>query len=283
MTDTETQVEVTPENRDVYDMGYTDGLTNRMNKARAKGGDVISAEESLADLADVPPTPSETFTAHEMLDWLSATWPAGSGSDFNQGVVRGYQIVQAQLRYGHVTRNILSQRDAIRTTPTASPELVETARALKFEIGPRFADYPATDYADATLTLGQWRTIVSALQTTPSQPMIDALREEIINTPETQDFMAGVPIEATHQRGRWGSEHDAGKGPLDWFWLIGYLSQKAATAQMAGDMDKAAHHTISSAAALANWHAQITGRSSAMRPGIEPPSDTLLSQQEQGT
>ena len=79
-------------------------------------------------------------------------------------------------------------------------------------------------------------------------------------------------LEAAHQRERWGSSHDGGKAPLDWFWLIGYLAQKAATSQIAGDADKAKHHTISTAAALANWHAAINGDSTAMRPGIEPPT-----------
>ena len=79
--------------------------------------------------------------------------------------------------------------------------------------------------------------------------------------------MAALPIEAAHQRQRWGSEHDGGKQPLDWFWLIGYLAQKAATAQMGGDLEKAKHHTISTAAALANWHAAIAGHDNTMRPG----------------
>ena len=39
----------------------------------------------------------------------------------------------------------------------------------------------------------------------------EAIRAEIINTPETADFMAAVPLEAAHQRERWGSSHDAGK------------------------------------------------------------------------
>lgn len=89
------------------------------------------------------------------------------------------------------------------------------------------------------------------------------------DTPETRNFMRGVPLEAAHQRGRWGAEHDAGKAPLDWFWLIGYLAQKAATAAMAGDTDKAKHHTISTAAALANWHAALAGEDNRMRPGID--------------
>lgn len=91
----------------------------------------------------------------------------------------------------------------------------------------------------------------------------------LVNTPEVDDWFAGVRIEAVHQVERWGAEHDAGKTPFDWFWLIGYLAQKAADAHVRGDLDKAKHHTISSAAALLNWHAAITGRSNAMRPGID--------------
>lgn len=94
------------------------------------------------------------------------------------------------------------------------------------------------------------------------------LRSEIVNSPETADFMEAVPLEAAHQRDRWGAEHDAGKSPFDWFWLIGYLAQKAADAAVRGDTDKALHHTISTAAALANWHGALSGKSSSTRPGI---------------
>lgn len=94
--------------------------------------------------------------------------------------------------------------------------------------------------------------------------------EAKLNTPELQDFAAGVVVEAQHQRHRWGAEHDVGKSPWDWFWLIGYLAQKAAAAAVAGDVAKALHHTI--AAALANWHASLSGVNDEMRPGIAQPS-----------
>lgn len=95
--------------------------------------------------------------------------------------------------------------------------------------------------------------------------------EARINTPETADFMKGIPLEAAHQRERWGADHDAGKAPLDWFWLIGYLAQKAATSAINRDVEKAKHHTISTAAALANWHLQLSGGDNRMRPGIAEP------------
>lgn len=103
---------------------------------------------------------------------------------------------------------------------------------------------------------------------------VEAL-EKTLNTPELDDFATGVVSEAQHQRVRWGAEHDAGKTPLDWFWLIGYLAQKAATAHQAGAADKAKHHTVSTAAALANWHAAVAGDSTSMRPGIIPPALSL--------
>lgn len=91
---------------------------------------------------------------------------------------------------------------------------------------------------------------------------------ELLNTPECESFDLAVPLEAAHQEARWGTEHDAGKNPEDWFWLIGYLAGKALAAFKAGDMEKAKHHCISTAAATRNWHKMIRGGNSAMRPGI---------------
>ncbi len=106
-----------------------------------------------------------------------------------------------------------------------------------------------------------------------------ALRRElaelrgIIYSPLTANFLDGVRREAAHQVARWRAAHDAGKGPEDWFWLIGYLGGKALRAAMLGDTEKALHHTISTAAALFNWHRQLSGVSNSMRPGIEPPKE----------
>ncbi|HWF07023.1 MAG TPA: hypothetical protein VG297_01100, partial [Bryobacteraceae bacterium] len=51
--------------------------------------------------------------------------------------------------------------------------------------------------------------------------------ERKVNTPELHSFRDAVVLEAAHQKGRWGSDHDAGKEPSDWFWLLGYLAGKA--------------------------------------------------------
>lgn len=95
--------------------------------------------------------------------------------------------------------------------------------------------------------------------------------EALINTPQMSDWFDGVRLEAAHQQERWGTDHDTGKTPFDWFWLIGYLAQKAASSAVANDIEKAKHHTISTAAALLNWHRAIAGEMTSMRPGIEPP------------
>lgn len=93
--------------------------------------------------------------------------------------------------------------------------------------------------------------------------------EGLLDTPHTVDWFEGVRLEAGHQIKRLGSDHDAGKATADWFWLIGYLAQKAMTAQMAGNIEKAKHHTISTGAAMLNWFRSITGDSNSMRPGID--------------
>ena len=60
---------------------------------------------------------------------------------------------------------------------------------------------------------------------------------------------------------------------IRWLWLIGYLAQKAAIAHVAGEFTKAKHHTISTSAAVLNWHRHISAGETAMRPGIEPPTE----------
>jgi hypothetical protein len=102
----------------------------------------------------------------------------------------------------------------------------------------------------------------------------DALAAKI-NSPELHDFAAGVMLEATHQRERWGVDHDGDKTDADWFWLIGYLAGKALH-NPANDMppqDAKLHRIITIAAAAANWHAATLGLTN-MRPGIEQPLST---------
>jgi|GEM_PF-4335877 len=109
--------------------------------------------------------------------------------------------------------------------------------------------------------------VVSADEVERLRKRIAALETELgrlqalLITPETEDFDIGVPFEAAHQTYRWGEKHDARKNAFDWYWLLGYLSQKAARAAVAGDDKKARHHIISSAAALRNWFLALARQS----------------------
>lgn len=81
--------------------------------------------------------------------------------------------------------------------------------------------------------------------------------DALINSPSVDDFLHSVRLEAAHQRERWGDAHDRGKTAGDWLFLVGYLAAKANVAHLAGNTEKALHHTISSAAALYHWHTAV--------------------------
>lgn len=164
---------------------------------------------------------------------------------------------------------------------TEAPAVVEGWRLVPGEAD-GMMDEAGTRVANRTYERGSYdvRAAYRAMLAAAPSPPPPTEREEvleaevarltaILNTPEVANFVKGVMLEAPHQRERYGADHNAGKTPLDWFWLIGYLAQKAATAEMHGDADKAMHHTISTAAALANWHAAISGTNTHMRPGID--------------
>ena len=91
--------------------------------------------------------------------------------------------------------------------------------------------------------------------------------DQLINSPHTVDFFESARLEVAHQVERWGTAHDVAKQPADWHWLMGYLAGKALQAHATGDLKKALHHTISSAAALANWHAAIAQIDNRFEPG----------------
>ena len=96
-----------------------------------------------------------------------------------------------------------------------------------------------------------------------------------INSPEYDEFLRGVRIEALHQVERWGTEHDKAQRPADWFWLVGYLAGKALHAALQGHARKARHHCISTAAALYNWHCAISGTDVRMCPGRSDLADLV--------
>lgn len=91
--------------------------------------------------------------------------------------------------------------------------------------------------------------------------------DALINTPHTASFDTAVELEAAHQQDRWGVDGDAGKKPEDWMWLVGILAGKAVEASRQGNVDRAKHHIIASAAATRNWFRHLTGELTKMRPG----------------
>lgn len=111
------------------------------------------------------------------------------------------------------------------------------------------------------------KALVQALRERDQLALENAALKAAINTPKTDDYFEAVRLEAAHQIQRWGTDHDAGKEPADWLWLIGYLAGKA----VHDIRGKRAHHIVATAAAVLNWHRAVTGESTAMRPGIAPP------------
>lgn len=91
----------------------------------------------------------------------------------------------------------------------------------------------------------------------------------LINNPHTEEFLSATQYEAAHQRYRFGESQDRQKSAENWFWLIGRLVGKCLRAVITGDRDKALHHTISSAAALANWYQAIKLDTSGCGEGLD--------------
>ncbi len=106
--------------------------------------------------------------------------------------------------------------------------------------------------------------------------------QQLLNCPEIHRFADGVVLEAVHQRERHGSDRPEGKQSSDWFWLVGFLAGKALNAALSLNVEKALHHTISAAAALANWHAMLLGADTRTRAGIVPPAEFMEVDREQG-
>jgi hypothetical protein len=122
------------------------------------------------------------------------------------------------------------------------------------------------------------RDIRVAMGDTPEPELPDAARRlradsdrwHAIATPEVHDFVQAVEREALHQRQRWSTEHDGGKQPEDWLWLVAYLATKAVMSHRYSDREKYLHHIVTTAAACCNWHANASGVHRAMRAGAVP-------------
>ncbi|WP_230680954.1 hypothetical protein [Paracidovorax cattleyae] len=175
---------------------------------------------------------------------------------------------------------IASGRESLRLQQASTPA-EEDADGIALDVCRQVAELPDRNSPEhwpqaMLVTADELHMIVrEAIAATPTKEA--ELRAElarlnaIINTPQADDFLRAVSTEAEHQRQRWPSEHDAGKTPADWFWLVGHLAGKALHAHAAGNAEKAEHHIITTAAALANWHLAVFGMTN-MRPGIDSPA-----------
>lgn len=96
----------------------------------------------------------------------------------------------------------------------------------------------------------------------------NARLHNLIHTPHTDDFLSAVPLEAAFQISHWGTEHDAGKTPFDWYRLIRYLAAKATRAANSGDIEKTKHHCISVSGVMLNWYRRLSGDDRTFQPGF---------------
>ncbi len=201
----------------------------------------------------------------------------------NRGVITQERVIANEEKYlERIEQAIRAALGAGDTGPMQN-ELEATNRELQAEVNRLVAQRDATastnelDDALGRLREAQRKLAQAELhnvRVVSAYGQAAAERDRLlaeINSPELHDFAAGVVKEAVHQRERWGTDHDEGKDPADWLWLIGHLVGKALTAVMTGNRDKGLHHCISSAAVLANWHANIMGDSTRFRPGIVDP------------
>jgi hypothetical protein len=113
---------------------------------------------------------------------------------------------------------------------------------------------------------GQYVEAHGVEKATHDAEMEVARLHSIIHSPESDDFLKGVSIEAEYQRQLHGvDDTDARYDWHQWFWVVGYLAGKALAACKSGEGDgaKARHHLVTTAALLHNWHNTLTGKPAA--------------------
>ena len=81
--------------------------------------------------------------------------------------------------------------------------------------------------------------------------------EDLINSPELEDFLEGVKLESTHQTLKWGNNNEKMKYPHDFSNVLTYLHGKLIKAVFDNDLEKYKHHLITISAVCYNAHKQI--------------------------
>jgi len=189
----------------------------------------------------------------------SLATPSMAGEDTTGAIRHAFDLLSSAVRCGEDWRPeldgaLVKAREAVRSLSSRVEEAERARREEELREDARLGAALARAESSEAL-VAELREKVERLET-------------LINSPHVDEWFEAVRIESAHQVERWGVDHDAGKTALDWFWLIGYLAQKAVYASLAGDDFKAKHHTISTGAALLNWFRRMTGDTSLMRPGL---------------
>lgn len=216
------------------------------------------------------------LTDEEIANAIRGTDPAGWKYVTDAGLFRSYEK-EARAIERAVLDKLYERSGAYHPTEVAVREACDLLDRIKDAYDSHWGGWSGTPGAcDKAINLLRYSsTAAPAVQAAPAVPINEDERAElerlraIIHTPQRDDFLRAVSTEAEFQRQRWGSDHDAGKTPADWFWLLGYLGGKALYSHIAGDTEKAEHHIITAAAACANWHLAMFGKTD-MRPGIDP-------------
>lgn len=183
--------------------------------------------------------------------------PAELAEEYTRGRKDGWEAAKVDSFGGYVIEHADGDRWRTLDSVGAPDWTDDKSEALCFSLRKHADAFACDDPEDVR--------IVEAAALSQAQEL-DRLRA-LINSPEVDAFLRGTHIEAVYQVERWGAASDRAKRPADWFWLVGYLAGKALHAAMEGSTEKAKHHTISSAAALYNWHSAITGNDVRMCPG----------------
>lgn len=183
---------------------------------------------------------------------------------------KAYQDEQAVDRVTEAAMRLL--RDAYGAIPLDREANEERWLIVNSELAQAVrGDRPSVPWSEVRAELSAVDALASVQNELDEARKTLAEAHRIWDGPETSDWFEGVRKEAAFQVAEWGKKHDDGKGPQDFYWTLGFLAGKALSSAIAGDIEKAKHHTISSAALLLNWHARLSGQADMFRPGIENP------------
>jgi len=91
-----------------------------------------------------------------------------------------------------------------------------------------------------------------------------AYLEKLIGSPEIENFLEGVRIEAAHQTDKWGMKDEESKFPHDYALVMDRLKGKQTEAIWTRDSEKYRHHLVTLAAVCFNAHRQVSKEGTAI-------------------